>query len=47
MFGKIDANGDGKVSREEYLNFQVKVFAMMDTNKKHELGIADFIAKTS
>ena len=47
MFGKIDANGDGKVSREEYINFQVKVFDMMDTNKKHELGVADFITKTS
>jgi Ca2+-binding EF-hand superfamily protein len=46
MFGKIDANGDGKVSRDEYINFQMKIFEMMDTNKKHELGVADFIGKT-
>jgi Ca2+-binding EF-hand superfamily protein len=46
MFGKIDANGDGKVSHEEYINFQMKVFEMMDTNKKQELGVADFIGKT-
>jgi hypothetical protein len=46
MFGKIDANGDGRVSRDEYINFQVKIFEMMDTNKKQELGVADFIVKT-
>lgn len=46
MFGRIDANGDGKVSREEYLNFQMQVWDMMDTKKKQELGVADFITKT-
>jgi len=46
MFGKIDANGDGKVSREEYMNFQLKVWDMMDTNKKQEVGVADWIGKT-
>jgi len=46
MLGKIDANGDGKVSREEFMNFQMKVWDMMDTNKKQELGVADFIMKT-
>src|SRR5215475_3546383 len=45
MFGKIDANGDGKVSREEYISFQTKVFDMMDTNKKPEVGVADWIGK--
>jgi Ca2+-binding EF-hand superfamily protein len=43
MFGRIDANGDGKVSLEEYLNFQNEVFGMMDTGKKGELTAADFI----
>ena len=43
MFGRIDANGDGKVSLEEYLNFQNQVFGMMDTHKKGELTAADFI----
>jgi len=46
MFGKIDANGDGKVSREEYMNFQLKVWDIMDTNKKQEVGVADWIGKT-
>jgi len=45
MFGKIDANGDGKVSREEYMSFQMKVWDMMDTNKKQEVGVADWIGK--
>ena len=43
MFGRIDANGDGKVSLEEYLNFQNMVFGMMDTGKKGELTAGDFI----
>ena len=43
MFGKIDANGDGKVSRDEYIDFQTKVFEMMDTKKTHELHASDFI----
>ena len=46
MFGKIDANGDGKVSREEFMSYQTKIFDMMDKGKKQELGIADFIVKT-
>jgi hypothetical protein len=45
MFGKIDANGDGKVSREEYMNFQMTVWDMMDTKKKQEVGVADWIGK--
>jgi Ca2+-binding EF-hand superfamily protein len=43
MFGRIDANGDGKVSLEEYLKFQNEVFGMMDTHKKGELSAGDFI----
>ena len=45
MFGKIDANGDGKVSKEEYLAFQMKIFDMMDSHKKQQLGVADFIVQ--
>lgn len=43
MFGKIDANGDGKVSHDEYIDFQTKVFEMMDARKAHELHASDFI----
>lgn len=43
MFGKIDANGDGKVSHDEYIAFQTKVFEMMDSKKAHELSASDFI----
>jgi Ca2+-binding EF-hand superfamily protein len=43
MFGRIDANGDGKVSLEEYINFQNQVFDMMDTGKKQVLTAGEFI----
>jgi len=46
MFGKIDANHDGKVSRDEFIGYQAKIFDMMDNAKKQELGIEDFIVKT-
>lgn len=47
MFGKIDANGDGKVSKEEYLNYQTKIFDMMDPQKNGQIGAGDFIVKKS
>jgi len=43
MFGRIDANGDGKVSLEEYINFQNEVFDMMDTGKKQEVTAGEWI----
>lgn len=43
MFGKIDANGDGKLSKDEFVSYQTKIFDMMDTHKMKELGVADFI----
>jgi hypothetical protein len=38
---KIDTNGDGMISKDEWLAFQEKVFAMLDKNK---MGVVD--AKT-
>jgi hypothetical protein len=43
MFAKIDANGDGKISKQEFVDYQLKVFDTMDTQKKQQLGVADFI----
>lgn len=46
MFRKIDADGDGKVSRREFLAYQLKIFEMMDTSHTHRgiLGPAQFFA---
>ena len=38
MMHKVDTNGDGMVSKEEWVAFQEKVFAMLD---KHKTGIVD------
>ena len=43
MFGKIDANGDGKLSKDEFVSYQTKIFDMMDSHKMKELEVADFI----
>jgi Ca2+-binding EF-hand superfamily protein len=43
MFKKIDANGDGKISREEFLAYHRKIWDMLDKNKKGAVGLVDFI----
>jgi len=43
MFTKLDANGDGKVSRNEFMNYQIMIFETMDKGKKQELSVTDFI----
>jgi EF hand len=43
MFEKMGPSADGKISREQFLRFQQRIFDMMDTNKKRELGPTDFI----
>ena len=43
---KIDTNGDGMVSREEWLAFHEKVFAMLDTQKTGKVDAKQFISHT-
>jgi Ca2+-binding EF-hand superfamily protein len=43
MFMKVDANGDGKISREEFLAYHRKIFDMLDKEKKGMVGLVDFI----
>ena len=45
MLKKLDSNGDGKVSHDEFLSYQQKVFEMLDTGKKGMVGPTDFIRK--
>ncbi len=44
MMHKIDANGDGMVTHDEFIAYQGKVFDSMDTSKDHKgkLGAAEF-----
>jgi hypothetical protein len=36
MMHKIDADGDGTVSHDEYIAYQTKIFEMMDTSTTHK-----------
>ena len=46
MFKKIDANGDGVITHDEFITHQLKIFHMMDTSSVHKgmLGQAEFFA---
>lgn len=46
MFKKIDTDMDGKISRQEFLRYQLRIFDMMDTSRTHKglLGPAQFFA---
>jgi EF-hand domain pair len=45
MMHKIDTDGDGTVSHDEFISYQSKVFDMMDGNKSGMLGSHDFLGK--
>jgi hypothetical protein len=46
MMKKIDTDGDGTVSHDEFIAYQLKVFDMMNTNTAHKgmLGPGEFFA---
>jgi hypothetical protein len=43
---KIDTDGDGMVSRQEWIAFHEKVFAMLDTRKAGKVDARQFISHT-
>ncbi len=46
MMAKIDTDGDGTISHDEFIAYQMKVFDMMDTSRKHrgQLSPAELFA---
>jgi EF hand len=44
LMHKIDANGDGMISKDEWIAYQEKVFAMLDKNKTGTLDAKAFIS---
>jgi EF hand len=45
MMHKIDTDGDGTVSHDEFIAYQSKVFDMMDKTKSGSLGPQEFLRK--
>ena len=45
MMGKIDADGDHKVTKDEFLKHQESVFTAMDKNGDGELNPQEWLAK--
>jgi len=45
MMHKIDTDGDGTVSHDEFIAYQSKVFDMMDKTKSGSLGPQEFLGK--
>jgi Ca2+-binding EF-hand superfamily protein len=46
LMHKIDTDGDGTVSKAEWLAFQEKVFAMLDKDKEGTVDAKEFISPT-
>ena len=44
LMHKMDTNGDGMISKDEWLPFQEKVFAMLDKDKSGKVDAKEFIS---
>jgi hypothetical protein len=44
LMHKMDTNGDGMISKDEWLAFQEKVFAMLDKDKSGKVDAKEFIS---
>ncbi len=44
LMHKIDTNGDGMISKDEWIAFQEKIFAMLDKNKTGNIDAKEFIS---
>jgi Ca2+-binding EF-hand superfamily protein len=47
MFEKIGPSGDGKISRDQFLKYQQKIFDMLDKDNTKQLTAGEFILKSS
>jgi hypothetical protein len=45
MMHKIDTDGDGTVTHDEFIAYQTKLFEMMDTNQTGSLGPQEFLGR--
>jgi Ca2+-binding EF-hand superfamily protein len=45
MMRKIDTNGDGTVSHDEFIAYQTRVFEMIDKTSIENVGPQDFLGK--
>ena len=45
MMHKIDTDGDGSVSHDEFIAYQTKVFDMMDTTHTSTVGQLEFLGR--
>jgi hypothetical protein len=43
LMHKMDANGDGMITKDEWIAFQEKVFTLLDKNKTGNLDAKEFI----
>ena len=47
IMARIDANGDGMISRDEWIAFQEKTFAMLDKRKTGKVNAKEFIGDSA